>query len=515
MATTFAAYFVGGLGIWLLTIFVAHFLSPQSSIPGPFVARFTKLWFLLRVWRGRFEKDNITLHQRYGNVIRYGPHHYSFNDPEAIKVIYGKGTEFDKSRWYETWNGPNFTTLFSEPSVKAHAQLRRKFQATYSMSSLVTYEGFVDQCIELFKRRLEEVAKGRQITDLAQWMLYYAGDTIMLITYSKRLGFLDAGEDVGGFFETLRRHFYYNTVMGIYAGLHPLVLRITSWLSWVGLSKGLPQVSVGRFTFNSVSEKRKDREAKEKTVNATDQVDESAPKDFLSKFLDSHEQDPTKFTERDIHVGLSGNVIAGSETTAAALTATIYSLLKNPSALSKLREEISSRVNAGELSSPPTFKEAHEMSYLQAVVQEAQRLYPQAGLPLQRVVPAGGAEICGYHFPPGTVVGVNTWVMHMNTSIFGEDAASFRPERWLESDKETLAYMQRHWMPFGLGSRTCIGKNISMLEMTKLIPELLRRFDFELGDELKDSEQWEWINYWLARPSQLPVRIRIREGVGI
>ena len=67
-------------------------------------------------------------------------------------------------------------------------------------------------------------------------------------------------------------------------------------------------------------------------------------------------------------------------------------------------------------------------------------------------------------------------------------------------------------MPFGLGSRTCIGKNISLLEMTKLIPELLRRFDFELDDELKnDEKEWQWINYWLIRPVSLPIRISIRE----
>ena len=205
-------------------------------------------------------------------------------------------------------------------------------------------------------------------------------------------------------------------------------------------------------------------------------------------------------------------MIAGSDTTAAALTATLYCLLKNPSVLLKLRDEISSRVRSGQLSSPPTFKEAHEMPYLHAVIQEAQRLYPAVGLPLQRVVPDGGVEICGHYFPAGSVVGVNAWVLHANTSIFGEDASVFRPERWLESDKETLAYMNRHWMPFGLGSRTCIGKNISMLEITKLIPELLRRFDFELDDELKDdNNELERINRWFVIPSSLPVKVSIRQ----
>jgi hypothetical protein len=47
--------------------------------------------------------------------------------------------------------------------------------------------------------------------------------------------------------------------------------------------------------------------------------------------------------------------------------------------------------------------------------------------------------------------------------------------------------------------------------MSKLIPELIRRFDFELDENLKGADaEWNWINYWLARPESLPVEIRER-----
>ena len=67
-------------------------------------------------------------------------------------------------------------------------------------------------------------------------------------------------------------------------------------------------------------------------------------------------------------------------------------------------------------------------------------------------------------------------------------------------------------MPFGAGSRTCIGKHISMLEMKQLIYELLRRFNLELTDGLtNDSKEWEWINYWLIKPVSLPVKASMRQ----
>ncbi|OBT85445.1 hypothetical protein VE02_06176 [Pseudogymnoascus sp. 03VT05] len=119
------------------------------------------------------------------------------------------------------------------------------------------------------------------------------------------------------------------------------------------------------------------------------------------------------------------------------------------------------------------------MSYLQAVIKESLRLHPATGLPLARVVPAAGAVIAGTRFPGGTIVGVNTWVAHANASIFGDDAKTFRPERWLEDDK-TTSKLNRFWMPFGVGSGTCIGKNISLLEISKLIPKSIRRYGFQL-----------------------------------
>lgn len=477
-----------------------------SSLPGPFLARLSRFWFYLRVRAGDFHHDNIALHEEYGPVVRYAPGHYSFSDPDAVKAIYGKGTEMDKSRWYEAWNAPGFKSLFTEPSVKAHAQLRRKFQATYSMSSLVTYEAYVDSCVDVLCQRFEDFARSGQEIDLAHWMLCYAADAVSTITYSKRMGFLHAGEDIGDLFKNLHGNILYATLMGIYAWVHPIVFHTLAWLRKLGLVEGTPRMFIASYTADRISEKRAERAQLEKPTAAVQ--DETAPKDFLSKFLDAHEQNPSKFTSHDINVGLVGNIIAGSDTTASALTAALYCLLKHPATLSKLRKEI----KANALSSPPTFKQTQSLPYLHAVIQESMRLYPAVGLPLQRVVPSSGAQINGHFFPAGTVVGVNPWVFHYNTSLFGPDAASFRPERWLEADKERLAEMNRFWMPFGLGSRTCIGKNISLLEMGKVLPVLVERFEFELCRALEvEGREMDWVNYWFVRPKELMVRVQIRE----
>jgi cytochrome P450 len=169
------------------------------------------------------------------------------------------------------------------------------------------------------------------------------------------------------------------------------------------------------------------------------------------------------------------------------------------------------------------FQSAQKMPYLQACIKEAMRLHPATGLPLSRVVPKEGAYIAGRYFPGGVrasssrighalirsqaVVGVNTWVAHRNTGVFGSDAEQFRPERWLEATKEQLSRMEEYYLPFGHGSRTCIGKNISLLEISKLIPQLVTKFDIRLANE---NAKLECQNVWFVKQTNLMCRVSER-----
>ncbi|KAK0352569.1 hypothetical protein LTR02_017324 [Friedmanniomyces endolithicus] len=306
------------------------------------------------------------------------------------------------------------------------------------MSSLVTYEAFVDTCTALFRKHLAERAGDGTEMDLAWWMNCYATDTVAMISSSQRLGDLDAGEDVGDLAKTLHGGLAYVSLVGIFAEWHLPLMNLMAHLRALGLTKGSPRMIVNDFVLRVMGERRQHRAAREKVHAdlATAAADETTPRDMLDKFLDFHENAPDHFTDTDISVGLSANVVAGADTTAASLSAVLYYLLKNPRTFLRLRADLDAGTAAGTLSSPVTFKQAQDLPYLQAVVQEALRLHPAVGLPLERVVPPPGAELCGRWFPPYTIVGVNAWVLHYDTAVFGVDAAEFRPERWLEVDKE-------------------------------------------------------------------------------
>jgi cytochrome P450 len=145
----------------------------------------------------------------------------------------------------------------------------------------------------------------------------------------------------------------------------------------------------------------------------------------------------------------------------------MYHLLKNPSSLSRLRKEIDDAVAEGRISQYVTWTESQTLPYLEACVNEATRMYPPFGLPFERVVPAAGLDIEGYFIPGGTRIGIarnyqvpilsypyslgpllircvfiqNPWTVQRDVSLFGEDAETWRPERWL-CDKDRKAAMQ-------------------------------------------------------------------------
>ncbi|KAK7229229.1 hypothetical protein V2G26_001399 [Clonostachys chloroleuca] len=183
----------------------------------------------------------------------------------------------------------------------------------------------------------------------------------------------------------------------------------------------------------------------------------------------------------------------------------IYHLLVNRAAYDRLADEIRSQ-----LSLPVGFQEANGLPYLKAVVQEAMRMHPSVGQVLGRIVPPAGATVGGFKIGAGAEVGMSPWVLHRDPEVF-PDPDSFKPERWILGegvrDEEHLRQMNRSFFSFGHGTHTCTGKHISLMEVTKLIPTLLLRYDLELAEV---GQTLKFNNWWFTQHHDLRAKITRR-----
>ena len=123
-----------------------------------------------------------------------------------------------------------------------------------------------------------------------------------------------------------------------------------------------------------------------------------------------------------------------------------------------------------------TYAETATLPYFMACIKECLRFESPAQTILPRYVSAGGLEYNGVIIPAGTEMAASPYIIHRNRTIFGEDADTFRPERWLES-QERNALMERYGMWWGYGTRQCTGQYLAQMQMQKLCLELLRRFE--------------------------------------
>ena len=201
-------------------------------------------------------------------------------------------------------------------------------------------------------------------------------------------------------------------------------------------------------------------------------------------------------------------MLAGADTTAITLRAIVYYILKNPPVYKKLQKEL----DDAKLPCPVTYKATQSLPYLNAVILEACRVHPGVGLPLERIVPTEGLPLPdGRVIPAGTIVGMNAGVVHGNKEVYGQDADSFNPSRWLrkEAEGETeqdfavrRSKMKDADLTFGAGNRICLGKNISLLEVYKLVATLFVEYDMKLVDPQKE---WKVQNSWFGRHSGIAV----------
>ncbi|KAI0665798.1 cytochrome P450 [Trametes maxima] len=196
----------------------------------------------------------------------------------------------------------------------------------------------------------------------------------------------------------------------------------------------------------------------------------------------------TGLTPQQIVDNMSTFIMVGHETTAGSLSFTLLELARKPQVQQRLRDEI--RRVGRDLS----YDDIQRLEYLDAVVKEGLRLHPASPqterialrddvIPLSKpIVKASGEIISSVRVRAGQVFHIPFTTMHVNPTVWGPDAAEFRPARWLTPEGvPSPSELPHGWsglVAFCDGPRNCIGYRLAIFEFKAILATLVRRLEF-------------------------------------
>ena len=196
------------------------------------------------------------------------------------------------------------------------------------------------------------------------------------------------------------------------------------------------------------------------------------PAELMSRLLVA--QDPEtgkKMSNRQVIDNLVSFFVSGYETTALAMTWTLYLVALFPQWQNKIRQEVNEIVGTN----PVSAEHVPKLENTKMVISEALRLYPTAPIIVRDILQ--DLNIDGTIVRKGTIGLIPIYAIHRHRK-FWSDPNEFQPERFSPSAEKKPGKFQ--YMPFGAGPRICIGASFSMIEATIMIATFLRAAEFDV-----------------------------------
>lgn len=400
-----------------------------------------------------------------GPIARIGPNEIVTSDAAFIRHTTNVRTNYQRSEWYTGMRfDPTKDNVFSTRDDAAHTKLRAKMAAGYSGKDLPSLEPTIDAQILVFISLLKSYITTSRPFDFAPKAQYFTLDTISSLSYSTPFGFLAADQDLYSYLSTTALRLPILMLTTVYP---LLVTALSSPILKPLLPSDKDLLGFGRIQ-SVVKSHVSSRFTTANTDTTTVKIEEN---DMLTSFIIHG------LTQAEAESEAILQFIAGSDTTATAIRATLLYILTNPRILHNIHAELSSVGYT--TTTPPSDRviSSHDsitlLPYMQATIKEGLRMHPPVPALLSKDVPPGGDTWKGVYLPPGTKVGFCILGAMRDKDIWGEDAGEFRPERWIGVEEEKLREMKSTLsLVFGNGRWQCLGREIAMMELNKIFVEV-------------------------------------------
>ncbi|GME33397.1 Short-chain dehydrogenase/reductase SDR, partial [Neofusicoccum parvum] len=380
MALSYVAFLALPLLLLAAQAIYHVFIHPLRRFPGPPLAAATKgVWLFHRI-RGTQAPWITELHRKYGDVVRVAPDHLSYINAEAWKDIYGHKTPSG------TGNLPKDLRYYGPPPTGGvgiisandadHARIRRNLSHAFSEKALVAQDSLIRSHVELLVEKLRDAAGNSSSVDMVRMFNFTTFDIMADLTFGESLGLLEKTEYIPWVASIVSAVKAIGIIWGIQSAmplLMPLVKRTV-----------LRRMAEGTMKHAQFSREHVDKRLARETTRPD-----------IWTFVLRNQGGDKGLSLQEMHSAGSALMGAGTETTATLLSGACWFLCNNPEKLDRLKDEARQAFAAEEV----TMQALAQLPYLHAVLQESLRMFPPPPSGLPRVVPLGGATICGVPVP--------------------------------------------------------------------------------------------------------------------
>ncbi|KAJ7438339.1 cytochrome P450 [Mycena latifolia] len=425
--------------------------------------------------------------QTYGSVYRvHGPlgtERFVVCDPKAIAHVYA----LDSWKYCHTALAQLQLSSLTGPASllvvlgEAHSRQRKILNPVFGPAALKAYSSIMyDSAYKVFSAwdsQLQATAANEIIVDVSEWINNVSFDVIGLAAFSHDFKSLDGEKSAVSTALTALGHFKPSPNVAkifLIAQAYPILLKLP-----------LPRSSLVAALSSAM-----DTVVDGLTESAKSSQLGDGPKSALGVLLNANE-----LSASQVRVHAKSTLLAGFATTAGTLKWALVELAMHTGKQDRLRAELASFTTAD-----PSYDElTNGLPYLDAIVRETLRLHPVLSdstrvaleddiLPLFKPVrTASGTLLERLPIRKGAVLTTSILYTNLSKTIWGEDAAEFKPERWSNesegvpaSAKEYPGY--HHMMTFLEGPRTCLGKGFALAEMKIVLSLFVRMFVFSPRD---------------------------------
>ncbi|MCJ1393165.1 hypothetical protein MMC18_006037 [Xylographa bjoerkii] len=471
---------LGSLAYILVYTVYNLFFHPLARFKGPLLWRAFRLPFIATMINGRLPHRVKELHEQYGEVVRVGPDELSFTNPAVWRDVYPKN--FVRAPQYkDKVPGKDADSLISA-SEADHARFRKILAPAFSEKATSLQEPYVKLYVDKLISKLHGemgMEKGQQastretgVVDLMKWFNYAAFDIIGELSWGSSFGCLDE----------MRLHSWIQVISQFKIAIITCSFKFYYPLSEI-LTFITPKAALAPLMqmWKTTEEKVQERMSMETTRP-----------DLISHILTSNassgEDAVAPMSREEIEVNAMAIMAAGSESITTILTGVVNHLLREPSKLQRLVQEVRSSFETEE---DITGTSTKGLAYLDAVLREGMRMCPTIPDGMRRAVPEGGASVAGHFLPAGTVVSIPPWATYQSASNFSSPTR-FAPERWLAKSvagaardgaaDEYARDRKDAFKPFSLGPHNCLGQNLAHLELRLILARMLWNFDMQVPE---------------------------------